>query len=422
LTRANNPATLSKVCRHLTFSLGQTMEEGLWDLRQRHKFIDLLVHVDNRAYECHKLVLSVFPGYFSDLLSLDFAETYRDEITVSIADPRGDFEHVLRFLYTKDTSFLNQRNAFHIWEMATYFRLPELKTAAGAILARININNITSVVEQLQGSPISLAPRHIIDLLAQAFVRVAALSSFARFPPYLILQVLSRPNLCISSDRQLVDILSSVHARSPLPEGVREQAAKQISWQFLTDEDWEQADWRPFISEDRKNHICEVRDRIVGDRKHIAHVLIALNTTHVEEVVGRLAKYSGSPVTVFKEEDRFFENPAKFGIGHRETNFRQTEMSFAMNEHSGVYFYRITFVAAAFASVGDLTVTRTPLFPGVDEILELCKPENVSGTGVFHLKYSDRIPLKKISFAFALKTAKGWSLTSIVPEGFSFSW
>jgi hypothetical protein len=397
------------------------MEQGLWELRQRHQFIDAILRIGDRTYECHKLVLSAFPGYFRDLFTLDFAESHRDEIEIHINDPRGNFDHILRYLYTKSSSFVNPRNAFQIWELATYFRLSDLKNAASAILSKVNSSNIQQFVEQLEGSPISITPPHILDLIAEAFPRISITPAFADFPPFLILQVLSRPGLKIISERQLIDVVSSVHVRCPLSQSALANASKWVCWQYLTDEDWETANWRLFINEERKEKICEMKKGIVGENKHIEMVLMALNATNPHRAVKRIASYVATPVKMFGIEDKFFENSTKFGVAKRTTNFPTTETVYEMASDAGIYFFMIKFVLSAFVNGGDLKITRKWLV-GNEQDIAVYQQEKVGPTGVFRIKWKDRIPIKSIKFEFPGKVRVKWNFVESTAKGFFFTW
>jgi hypothetical protein len=385
--------------------------------RQR-KFVDLIIHIGGDSYECHKIVLAAVPGYFRDLFCLDFQETIRDEIEIRVPNPSGVFADVLRYLYTKDLSIVTPRNAMAVYIQALYFRIPELSDATENIFKKLDRANGLHIIEQVHASPVPFLPPQIVAFLARSFHQYSSNPLFVELPQPLISQVLDHPALQISSDRQLVDFISVMDQRRPLSVEAKAKYAALVEWKFLSEADWDAANWQLLLAPEKKERFTAVRARKQGASGPYANILIALEAPDPMAGVSALRRYHPPVVEPFGFDDDFFDHPARYHVDDRLLDKKGAEIVVAMVGRAGLYFSAVRIVVSAFRSVQVLRVTSEVIVGG--PLVGDFHAAAVAGTAVFDLKFSDRVPARKVTFRFTVSDKKRFAVTSMAAAGFVF--
>jgi hypothetical protein len=392
----------------------------MWELLQKRKFIDVVIHIDGRDYECHRLVLASVGGYFYDLLMMDFSESNRDEIELHIPDPTGFFSELLKYVYTKDLAFVGEHNALAVWSLALYFRLPDLKAHAESFFGKLNDATVARVLDQVKQSPGPFLPRAVADFIARSFYQLLANAAFLDTPQSIILQLIENQNLRVASERQLANTLIAMHAKSPFSESMIKRCSHAVLWPYLALSEWDGLDWPLFISQQKKDQIIAVRAALGTDVPRIQTVLVALNTTDPKASTLRLAgRYVPNFITFFRKPDRFFDNPSKF---HVDDKLLRATKSFiiSMLGSTAIVFHSIEIILSNIKGAEHLAVVGEPLL-GKKNVEQIIKPTNVEGTGVYQIKLDPRTPWKKVTLRFILPTGR-FAIASLAAEGFVFLW
>jgi hypothetical protein len=392
----------------------------MWELLQKRRFIDIVIHIGDRDYECHRLVLASVGGYFYDLLMTDFSESNRDEVEIHIPDPTGFFSELLKYVYTKDMSFLGPHNALAIWSLALYFRLRDLKVRAESFFAKLSDTLVGRVLLQVQQSPVPFLPRVVADFVARSFYQLSTDAGFLDTPQSIVLQLIENENLRVASERQLAETLIAMHTKAPFSEGMIRRCAHAVLWPYLAPSEWDGLDWPLFVSQQKKDQIIAVRSTLKTDVPRVQTVLIALNTSDAKAAAVRLAgRYVPNFITIFRKADRFFDNPSKF---HVDDKLLRSTKSFiiSMVGTAAIVFHSIEIILTNMKGAERMDVFGEPLLGGKNAEQSV-KPINVQGTGVFTVKLDARTPWKKVTLRFVMPTGR-FAITSLAAEGFVFRW
>jgi hypothetical protein len=394
-----------------------TSELAMWTFREQKKFIDLIIHIGDATYDCHKIVLASVPGYFSDLFSLDFQETVCDEITIRLPDPLNVFPGVLKYLYTKDLSFVTPENALSLHFQAIYFRLPELKQATEALFQRIDRRSGLHLLQQIAHVPLVFFPSQVVKFFAQSFHQFCTNPLFIELPPALLHQILGDGALRLLKERQFIDFLSEFNERHHFSRENLEKYRKLVQWKFLTEADWDVVNWQLLISAERKAQFLEIRRKKEGMGTTFANVLLALEAPDPRIGIASLQRYYPPVIDTFTFEDNFFENPRKFHVNEKLLNKKNTELVISMVGSASLYISAIKAVLPLKRNVDLLTIVSETITRG-KTLERTFSPVNADGTAVFDFKLSDRVPLSVMTLRFTVQDVKKFAITSIAADGF----
>jgi hypothetical protein len=392
----------------------------MWAFQQQKKFIDLIIHIGDDSYECHKLVLASVPGYFRDLFCLDFQETTRDEITINVPNPNGIFSEVLRYHYTKNKSIVTSKNAMSIHIQAIYFRLPELTQEAESVFRKFDISSTGQLLQQVHASPVPFLPPQIVELLAQSFHQHSANTLFVELPASLLLQVLEHPSLQITNDRQLVDFLDVFHQKRDLSPETREKCGRLVQWQFLSESDWDNVKWQLFVSPEKKEEALELRRKQGNVTEALAKIQIAVQAPDLDAALSGLRRYFPRVIEPFTYDDNFFENPTKYHVNDKLLKKGQ-EIVVSMTGRAGLYLSELRATVSVRRSVDLLTIVPEAISGAkADPIAVSAVSEE--GTAVFTHKFANRILLSKLILRFTVDPANQsrFAITFLGARGFSF--
>ncbi len=102
--------------------IGDYFADGFARFRSEGKFCDLVLHVGEKAFDVHKLVLAYHSEFFQRLLLSQFRESAQSHITLQFPDPENVFSLMLDFFYSVRTALLCNRTPSPFLSCSDVFR------------------------------------------------------------------------------------------------------------------------------------------------------------------------------------------------------------------------------------------------------------------------------------------------------------
>jgi hypothetical protein len=232
-------------------------------------------------------------------------------------------------------------------------------------------------------------------------------------PQSLLFQILDQNSLRIGNDRQLVDFLDAVDRRKPLAPEKRLKLSELIEWQFLTEADWDSANWRLFIDDDKKERFLELRRKFDGSA-----ILVNIRLALQDGRMNTLKRYYPPIVETFGLNDDFFDKPEKYHVNGTLLDKKGPEIVIAMTGRAGICFSKINITVSVYRNVDMLTLIWEPM--NGKQSTNTYIGANIEGIAVFDLKIENPVIASKLTLRFTVQDQKRFTITSIQAEGFSF--
>jgi hypothetical protein len=390
------------------FSLGAEM----WAFAERREFTDVILDLGGYEYHCHRVVLASIPGYFRNLFHRGFSESRSERITIRANDPCLVFEHVLRFLYTSETSMVTPQNAIPIHALALYFHLPVLAEAAESMFASITDPSeaLTTIVRIRS----LILPPTLLGFLAQSFPTLSRHSVIYELPPHLIAQIVLSPSLRIHSDLKLVQFLS----RCPFDDSTFKTLSNVVQWSFLREQDWNSVRCELFgISDHSKARIIEDQRRL--SKEGPLEVQIVFDSRN-PELLSRLMRYVPPVVRFFGMDTGLLTAPIeKYDLADRQVLRSGEEILLVMNSGSALYLADFEMTVASVYSVLVMTLELISLTNDRPDIRQYGR-QNVSGKAVFKGPAEAWFGCQRVTIRFLLEEGQRFQLDSAKAQGFIY--
>jgi hypothetical protein len=390
----------------------------MWDLLQERQFTDVRLVVEDRTYDCHKVVLGSVKGYFRDLFLHDFREKQSGTITIRTRDPYEHFPLVLKSIYTGDLSFVKDRNAIPLHALALYLRLPNLRAAAEQKFCLLHQLPPSDLIDQISQVAYPVLPESLVELLAGAFPHICEVNQCLYLPRESLLRVLTHPSLRIASDRQLVQFISSAHSSEGFSENALKRLTAAVQWTFLTKEDWGTIDYSLFgVTDETRHSLLDQRSRLAEMYPYV-NVALALQSG---DAAGMIRRYDPPLATFFGLDDGFFMFPKKFHVSNQYIVEKSDEIILFMDQNAGLFVAEFEFVVASFRSVSFLFLQFMSAIDEPDATMD-CGYDNVDGRAVFRVKPCIPRLCREIRIAFMVEQNNRFILESKKARGFVTCW
>ncbi|KAH0795515.1 Kelch-like protein 8 [Histomonas meleagridis] len=285
----------------------------MWGYVEQNLYTDLTLEISGNQYKCHKVVLASTKGYFEDIFTSNFSEANSDYVIIRIPDEGEVFKYILKYIYTKDTSFIQPKNMIFILVLAKYFRLNELMQAVENKLTKnLADDAILEIVESITKCMFQIVPQNLFDSIASKFYLFSSNDNIMNLSKNNVLQIIQNPNLKVASEVQLASWIVTYGKSYDLDESFYKQATNYIQWQMLSPQELENFDHSLLITNGFHDSICNGYEASKRRAPGFAKIQIALNSVMQQKTFKLFNRYEPPLVTFFKDVPDFFVTPGRY--------------------------------------------------------------------------------------------------------------
>jgi hypothetical protein len=260
---------------------------------------------------CHRVILAASSGYFRGLFASGFSEGDSQEIQIHAVDKSNVFRDVIHYLYSDDSRFVTQANALSTYCLASYLQIESLQKATEPFFVKMSKEACIAAVKFLHGRPCPVLPGSFLGCLTEHFHHLADGEDLVALPQFMLIGILTRPDLRIASELQFITFLKRLNDHNRFALDVKARINNVIRWEVLSPEEWEKVPWDAFIEPARRNaYIAKARE---AWRKWqgCPRIWLAVESGHADS----LRRYVSQPVTRFFDfNDGVITHPEKFKI------------------------------------------------------------------------------------------------------------
>lgn len=178
------------------------------DFRQSGELCDVCIRVDDKTFQCHRVVIASVSEYFYRMFTGNFKESAISNTEITLHEVDSDaFEEVLNFMYT-GTVTITSENAYRLLRTSEYLRLQYIEEVCSVYIENnLPINNILEIlVFAWNTRKISLI-RIVAEYIAKNFIQISKMKKFLEVPSQVLHIILTHEKLR-KTDDLILDFLA----------------------------------------------------------------------------------------------------------------------------------------------------------------------------------------------------------------------
>jgi hypothetical protein len=188
---------------------GVIVKKGFSKLYNNRELSDVTLVLGDEKVPAHKTVLSVWSDTFRAMLDTTSAwkESTLEELVVDV-EPDGYecFKYMLQYMYTGDSSFINDGNVFPLIALTNYYGIHSLKELCGELLsAIIDGDNLFYLLDLSENFDVKSLRTACCEHLAQNFGELLDGDKLSELKPAAWVEMLQADDLQIKSEQQVYE-------------------------------------------------------------------------------------------------------------------------------------------------------------------------------------------------------------------------
>lgn len=176
------------------------------EIRRQGKLCDITIHVEDSHFSAHRIVLCASIPYFHSMFTHDMMESRQREVTIKGIDPSA-MESLIQFAYSGKIA-IHSGNVHSLMFGASYLQLNQVREACAEYLKqRLESSNVLSVRAFAENLSCISLKESAEEYLEKHFTEVSQEEEFLSLELSQIGELLSRDQLCVSSEEQIFEAL-----------------------------------------------------------------------------------------------------------------------------------------------------------------------------------------------------------------------
>ncbi|XP_006637831.1 kelch-like protein 6 [Lepisosteus oculatus] len=193
--------------------LSSQLQSGLDALRLENSLTDVTIHVDDKEFPCHRVVLAAASNYFRAMFCNDLKEKHEERILIKGVEAET-MKILLDYTYTSKV-LITKQNVQKILEAASLFQFLRMVDACANFLTEALLpDNCVGVLRLADTHSLSGLKTRVQNYIIQKFPQVAAYEEFLELPEDVLCHILQRDDLCVTEEEQVFEtVMGWVRAR-----------------------------------------------------------------------------------------------------------------------------------------------------------------------------------------------------------------
>jgi hypothetical protein len=188
---------------------GVIVKKGFSKLYNNSELSDVTLVLGDEKVPAHKTVLSVWSDTFRAMLDTTSAwkESTQEELVVDVeADGYECFKFMLQYMYTGDSSFINDHNVFPLISLTNYYGIHPLKELCGQLLSAIvDGDNLFHLLDLSEHFDVKSLRTACCEHLAANFGDLLDGDKLSELKPNAWVEMLMADDLQIRSEQQVFE-------------------------------------------------------------------------------------------------------------------------------------------------------------------------------------------------------------------------
>ena len=200
-------------------------KEGMEKLWNTGVYSDVKIHVKDKTFNCHKLILVAASSYFEAMFSSGMREAISGEITFHDMEP-NIMQSILEFVYT-GKKFVTEENVTEALEASVLLGIKTVsQMCENLLLQKLNVENCLEILELCYTHNCERLKTEILTFIIPNFVNVMKQNNFQKLKLNDLIQLIKSDELNVISEEIVVE--SVLKWAKKTEENVREQNLDKV--------------------------------------------------------------------------------------------------------------------------------------------------------------------------------------------------